>query len=89
MCHPIQPPYICCSSMIFNLLFYIYRFKLCSEKCNALHKKDRVVKIYAFCLFVFGVNRATREFFTHTETLPLPVKAWKFDLYLALIAIEQ
>ena len=41
-------------------------------------------------LFVFGVYRRTREFFTHMETLPFPVKGCKF-FYLcsALMAIEQ
>ena len=43
-----------------------------------------------FCLICLcGVYRPTREFFTHMETSPLPVKGCKFDLYSALMAFEQ
>ena len=36
--------------------------------------------IVKFCLFVclFGLYRPIREFFTHMETPPLPVKGYKF-----------
>ena len=42
-------------------------------------------------LFVclFGVFRATRNFYTHLETSPLPVKDANCDLCSALMAIEQ
>ena len=49
--------------------------------------------LHLWCFFVFvclfGVLRPTREFFTHMETSPLPVKAADFDLCSALMAIEQ
>ena len=40
------------------------------------------------CLFVW-VFRPTREFFTHMETSPLPMKGCKFDLCSELMIIEQ
>ena len=42
-----------------------------------------------FVFLVFSAFRPTVEFFTHMETSPLPVKGCKFDLYSALVAIEQ
>ena len=42
-----------------------------------------------FVCFFFGVNRPTREFFTHIETSPLLVKAANFDQCSKLMAIEQ
>ena len=36
-----------------------------------------------------GVYRPTREFLTHMDTSPLPMKGWKFHLCSALMVIEQ
>ena len=36
-----------------------------------------------------GIFRPTREFFTHSETSPMPVKGCNFDFCSALMAIEQ
>ena len=49
---------------------------LCSSTRHILH--------ILVCLFV--VLHPTREFFTHNETSPLPVKALLFDLWSALMA---
>ena len=43
---------------------------------------------YHFFVCLCGVDRPTREFFTHMEMSPLPVKGCKF-LCSALMAIEQ
>ena len=48
-----------------------------------------ILKSFRVCLF--GVYYPTREFFTHIETLPLPVnaRAANFDLTSAPMAIER
>ena len=61
----------------------IVRFQCCN-RCMRLIGGAYLYDIWHFflyCMFVsllFGVYRPTREFFTHTETLPLPVKGCKF-----------
>ena len=46
-------------------------------------------KFFYFLVCLFGVYRPIREFFTHMEKSPLPVKGCKFDLCSALMTIEQ
>ena len=45
--------------------------------------------IVLFVLFVWGFSCHFREFFTHVETSPLPVKAANFDPYSTRMAMEQ
>ena len=44
------------------------------SKINAQHLSTADYQGHMFvCLFVYGVYRPSREFFSHIETLPLPV----------------
>ena len=45
--------------------------------------------LHYMVLCLYGVYRPTREFFTHLETSPLPMRAANFDLCSALMAIAQ
>ena len=75
--------------------FYSQAFQIV-EYCNKYGTQDTFI-LY-FCNFfknskrlfgLFMVLRPTREFFTHSETSPLPVKGSNFELCSALMAIEQ
>ena len=66
----------------FNLLFYQYSISdvwiLINDLSNYQNGYNK--KRDSACLFVclFGVLRPTREFFSHLETSPFPVKSCKF-----------
>ena len=50
----------------------------------------RYMKVYTvMCVCLLGVYRSTREFFTHMETSPLPVKGCKFWPLLGIDGFEQ
>ena len=46
-------------------------------------------KVSTTVFYLFGLFRPTREFFTHLDTSPLPVKGTIFNICSALMAIEQ
>ena len=74
--------------VMLNLLFEIWNIALYLNcKKGMENSKSKIVMFV--CLG--GVYRPTREFFTHMETSPLPVKAANFDLcsWPSLMAIEQ
>ena len=50
---------------------------------SAKYKRNIIhVCLFGLVFFFFGVYHLTREFFTHMETSPLPVKGCKFRLML-------
>ena len=52
--------------------------KICPLTCSCLLRCKSIKIIVGFFGVFYGVYRPTREFFTHMETSPLPVKGCKF-----------
>ena len=81
-----------CYSIDFSIL--VEESKAHSDLTLYIHLLVRsnffvVVTILWVCFCVFMVLHPTPEFFTHIETSTLMVKAARFDLCSALMAIEQ
>ena len=77
-------------SLRFYWIHFTSTFQIHATIFATVCYKTKLLLIYALYLFVclFWVYRPTREFFTHMETSPWPVKGCKcFDQCSALMAI--
>ena len=72
---------------LFKLLNTVINMELKTLSFYIFAIFSRIPNVCLVCLFM--VLRPTREFFTHSETSPLPVKGSSFELCSALMAIEQ